>query len=111
MGLQTGYYKLNVGSFSGNGGDSLRYHNGKSFTTIDQDHDRNRNHNCASESNHGGGAGWWYNACVHCNLNGLNHGYAKATHVSMAWYKFGNKWESLKKVSMAIRPLDNGERK
>lgn len=32
-------YRLRVGSYQGNAGDSLAWHNGKQFTTLDRDRD------------------------------------------------------------------------
>lgn len=36
---ETEFYKLRVGRYHGNAGDSLTWHNGKQFTTLDRDHD------------------------------------------------------------------------
>lgn len=33
------FYRLRVGRYHGNAGDSLTWHNGKQFTTLDKDHD------------------------------------------------------------------------
>ena len=55
-------YRIHLGSYSGDNGDSLRYDatrnvNGMSFSTYDQDNDFH-SHNCAAD--HLGA--WWYNA-------------------------------------------------
>ena len=108
--FQTGLYKLNVSGHHGNGyrngGDGLTgsYNiNGMPFSTPDRDNDVSSS-NCAS---HGGGSGWWFNACHNVNPNGLNYGHAKTgTNAAMAWYSWGAKWESLKTITMAIRRAD-----
>lgn len=33
------FYRLRLGRYHGNAGDSLTWHNGKQFTTLDRDHD------------------------------------------------------------------------
>ncbi len=60
-------YRLNIGGYTGNAGDSLEYHNGMQFTTKDRDNDLWQNDNCVK--NHKGG--WWFKGCQRCNLNGL----------------------------------------
>lgn len=36
---ETDFYRLRVGRYHGNAGDSLTWHNGKQFTTLDRDRD------------------------------------------------------------------------
>jgi len=65
-------YRLEVSGFSGDAGDSLqydesahlRYHNGMSFTTYDQDNDKKDDGNCVD----GRLGGWWYNNCYYSCL-------------------------------------------
>ena len=110
--FQTALYKIDVSGYHGNGGDGLTGRsyslNGMPFSTPDQDNDNwFGNLNCASDPGQGAGSGWWFNACLHVNPNGLNHGHAKTgTVASMVWYRWGRKWESLKTISMAIRRAD-----
>ena len=102
-------YKLNVSGYHGNGGDGLtagHVINGVSFSTPDRDNDKHSSLNCASSSGNGAGSGWWFNACLNVNPNGLNHGHAKMSYVSMVWYYWGNKGECLKTITMAIRRAD-----
>lgn len=40
------FYKLRVGRYHGNAGDSLTWHNGKQFTTLDRDHDAYTGKSC-----------------------------------------------------------------
>ena len=80
-------YTLSVSGYSGNAGyDSLSYHNGMKFTTLDQDND-NWGSNCASQNSKGA---FWYNACYNANPNGEYNSY-------LYWYPLGNiKFEEMK---------------
>ena len=57
-------YRLTVGGYSGNAGNSLAYQNGMPFTTKDRDND-NHGSNCAITCR----GAWWYNSCFNSNLN------------------------------------------
>ncbi len=57
-------YQLNVAGYSGNAGDSLKYHSLMNFSTFDRDNDM-WNFNCAKYSK----GGWWHKSCLKCNLN------------------------------------------
>ncbi|XP_042364819.1 angiopoietin-related protein 2-like [Plectropomus leopardus] len=98
-------YRLRLGRYHGNAGDSLTWHNGKQFTTLDRDHDVYAG-NCA----HYQKGGWWYNSCAHSNLNGVwyrgGH-YRSRYQDGVYWAEFKGGAYSLKKVSMMIRPSAN----
>ncbi|CAG2244384.1 Tenascin-R,Ryncolin-2,Angiopoietin-related protein 1,Ficolin-3,Ryncolin-1,Fibrinogen C domain-containing protein 1-A,Fibrinogen C domain-containing protein 1,Ficolin-2,Fibrinogen-like protein 1,Tenascin,Ficolin-1,Fibrinogen-like protein A,Microfibril-associated glycoprotein 4,Ryncolin-3,Techylectin-5A,Ryncolin-4 [Mytilus edulis] len=49
VGDATSQYKLTIGGYSGDAGDSLSYHNGMKFSTVDRDNDLNSS-NCAKKS-------------------------------------------------------------
>ncbi|XP_071144329.1 fibrinogen-like protein A [Mytilus edulis] len=57
-------YKLTVGDYSGNAGDYFSSHNGKKFTTVDQDNDTFKT-NCADYNT----GSWWYYHCSTCDLS------------------------------------------
>uniref|UniRef100_A0A1X7UM27 Fibrinogen C-terminal domain-containing protein n=1 Tax=Amphimedon queenslandica TaxID=400682 RepID=A0A1X7UM27_AMPQE len=80
-------YILTVGGYSGTAGDSLAYHNGRRFSTIDNDND-NWYHNCAAERN----GAWWYNECDRSNLNGpyLYGGYNDDATTWQDWKGYYN---------------------
>ncbi|XP_041667737.1 angiopoietin-related protein 2-like [Cheilinus undulatus] len=102
---ESDFYKLRVGRYHGNAGDSLTWHNGKQFTTLDRDHDIYAG-NCA----HYQKGGWWYNACAHSNLNGVWYrgGHYKSRYQDgVYWAEFRGGSYSLKKVTMMIRPNGN----
>ena len=83
-------------------GDSLSYHNGQKFSTLDKDYDVRPTDNCAV-SHHGA---WWYNGCHHSNLNGK---YYNGPHKSYAdgvnWAPWKGFYESLKTTEMKFRAL------
>ncbi|XP_076084916.1 fibrinogen-like protein A [Mytilus galloprovincialis] len=63
VGDATSQYKLTIGGYSGDAGDSLNYNNGMKFSTVDRDNDLNSS-NCAKKS-----GPWWYKDCSYSALN------------------------------------------
>ncbi|XP_078579689.1 fibrinogen C domain-containing protein 1-like isoform X2 [Branchiostoma floridae x Branchiostoma japonicum] len=93
-------YKLHIGNYTGTAGDSLTYHDGNAFSTLDRDNDQNPG-NCA-ESTRGA---WWYHTCYTSNLNGLYHlGTHEDIYNGVIWYKWKGPEHSLKRTEMKIRP-------
>lgn len=94
-------YRLHLGPYSGNAGDSLSYHRGQKFSTKDKDNDDHAKTSCSVA--HRGA--WWYKSCHHSNLNG--HHY-EGNHTSYAdginWKSFHEYHYSLKVSSLSIRP-------
>ncbi|GFO42202.1 ficolin-2 [Plakobranchus ocellatus] len=64
-------YRLKIGSYSGNAGDSLSYHNGQKFSTFDNDNDKSGESCAKSEL-----GGWWYRSCDTADLNSKWNGGA-----------------------------------
>ncbi|XP_016386090.1 angiopoietin-related protein 1b isoform X1 [Sinocyclocheilus rhinocerous] len=97
-------YRLRLGTYQGNAGDSLSSHNGKQFTTLDHDNDAFSG-NCA----HFHKAGWWYSACGQANLNGVWYSggvYRSRFQDGVFWADYGGGFYSMKSVRMMIRPID-----
>ncbi|XP_067218013.1 angiopoietin-related protein 1b [Chanodichthys erythropterus] len=97
-------YRLRLGTYQGNAGDSLTSHNGKQFTTLDHDNDAFSG-NCA----HFHKGGWWYNACGQTNLNGVWYSggvYRSRFQDGIFWADYGGGFYSMKSVRMMIRPID-----
>ncbi|XP_075041755.1 ficolin-1-like [Mixophyes fleayi] len=95
-------YKLILGTFvSGDAGDSLTYHNGMMFSTVDQDNDPYSS-NCAQDYK----GAWWYNSCHHVNLNGR---YLPGKHDSFAdginWHSGKGYNYSYKQSELKIRAV------
>ena len=55
------HYRLHLGPYSGDAGDSFSFNNNQAFTTYDRDYD-SWDKNCAESDICAGG--WWYNACT-----------------------------------------------
>ncbi|XP_032591356.1 ficolin-1 isoform X2 [Drosophila grimshawi] len=95
-------YALRVlGKYTGDAGDSLRYHVGMPFSTFDND--KTTNH-CALTYV----GAWWYNACQHSNLNGQ---YVEGGNYEVKLSGRGICWQSwrgydygYKLTQMMIRP-------
>ncbi|XP_041374731.1 ficolin-2-like [Gigantopelta aegis] len=102
LGSEAEKYTLHVGSYSGDAGNALYWHNNTLFSTKDADWDAHTYGSCAVEF-HGA---WWYTACLACNLNGLYLG--GPTCVSgkgVVWYEWRGLLYSLKRTEMKIRPI------
>ncbi len=97
-------YRLHVSGYHGTAGDSLEYHEGMAFSTMDRNNDANTGI-CATWC-HGA---WWYRDCFHSNLNGRY--YNVGSYVTNTGWGDGVVWRhiqgtnfySLKAVVMKIR--------
>uniref|UniRef100_H0UWY0 Angiopoietin like 6 n=1 Tax=Cavia porcellus TaxID=10141 RepID=H0UWY0_CAVPO len=99
---ESDHYRLRLGQYHGDAGDSLSWHNDKPFSTVDRDRD-SYSGNCALYQR----GGWWYHACAHSNLNGVWHRgghYRSRYQDGVYWAEFRGGAYSLKKVAMLIRP-------
>ncbi|CAB4005984.1 Hypothetical predicted protein [Paramuricea clavata] len=92
-------YKLNIGNFSGNAGDSFSNLNGMMFTTNDRDNDLKLDQNCATKRQ----SAWWNKRCGYSNLNGLYFATSNVTAQGIIWYHWKNDWKTMKNVEMKIR--------
>ena len=99
IGDSTTEYTLTVGGYSGTAGDSLAYHNGKKFSTRDNDNDPHHK-NCAL-IRHGA---WWFNACMYSHLNSLYHNNPGiSSYIGIIWYDWKGYSYSLKFVEIKTR--------
>lgn len=102
-------YLLNVGTYlGGTAGDSLSYHNGQRFSTIDVDYDAHSSESCAKLYL----GGFWYNACFLTNPNGAYlWGDTKGSFPDngVIWNTWLGNSYSLKSISMKVRPVRRRE--
>ncbi|XP_054105914.1 angiopoietin-related protein 6 isoform X1 [Callithrix jacchus] len=100
---ESDHYRLRLGQYHGDAGDSLSWHHDKPFSTMDRDRD-SYSGNCALYQR----GGWWYHACAHSNLNGVWHRgghYRSRYQDGVYWAEFHGGAYSLRKATMLIRPL------
>ncbi|KAH8268734.1 hypothetical protein KR018_000445 [Drosophila ironensis] len=88
-------------------GDSLSYHAGAKFSTVDSDNDNCIDCNCAQKHK---GAGW-FNNCGTSNLMGqyFQQNFDRAGETGIFWDTFQGKDYSLKRVRLMIRPIGEDE--
>ncbi|KAK2909524.1 hypothetical protein Q8A67_005361 [Cirrhinus molitorella] len=103
VGPEADGYKLQVSGFKdGGAGDSLSFHDGQKFTTLDKDQDLYEQ-NCAK---HHLGA-FWYKNCHGTNPNGVYLWGEDPTYYGIGdvWYSWMNSHAvGLKSISMKIKP-------
>ncbi|XP_034030929.1 uncharacterized protein tnxba [Thalassophryne amazonica] len=91
------HYALMVSGYTGTAGDSMRYHNGRPFSTRDKDPDPLGIH--CSRAYMGG---WWYKNCYKTNLNGL-YG-TNSDNLGVVWIDWKGKDSSIPFTEMKFRP-------
>ncbi|XP_077577990.1 uncharacterized protein LOC144199957 [Stigmatopora nigra] len=90
-------FALTVSGYIGTAGDSMRYHNGRPFSTRDKDPDSLGIH--CSRAYMGG---WWYKNCYKTNLNGL-YGI-NTNNQGIIWIDWKGKDSSIPLTEMKFRP-------
>nr|XP_015222057.1 PREDICTED: tenascin isoform X2 [Lepisosteus oculatus] len=90
-------YKVYVGSYSGTAGDSMTYHQGRPFSTYDNDNDIAVT-NCALSYK----GAFWYKNCHRVNLMGR---YGDNSHSKgVNWFHWKGHEHSIEFAEMKIRP-------
>ncbi|XP_022074766.2 tenascin [Acanthochromis polyacanthus] len=90
-------YTLTVSGYTGTAGDSMKYHNGRPFSTRDKHPDPLGIH-CARAYM----GGWWYKNCYKANLNGL-YG-TNSNNQGIVWIDWKGKDSSIPFTEMKFRP-------
>eukprot|EP00069_Balaena_mysticetus_P005911 bmy_18348T0 len=90
-------YRLKVEGYSGTAGDSMAYHNGRSFSTFDKDTDSAIT-NCALSYK----GAFWYKNCHRVNLMGR---YGDSSHSQgVNWFHWKGHEYSIQFAEMKLRP-------
>ncbi|XP_021269641.1 tenascin isoform X3 [Numida meleagris] len=90
-------YRLRVDGYSGTAGDSMTYHNGRSFSTFDKDNDSAIT-NCALSYK----GAFWYKNCHRVNLMGR---YGDNNHSQgVNWFHWKGHEYSIQFAEMKMRP-------
>ena len=99
---EDGHYRLHIGEYSGDAGDSFYYNNNRSFTTHDRDYDDDFWNNCAEDRE----GAWWYNDCSRCQLTGKYYegGNSGSNGHGITWYDWRVETYSMKAAVMKIKP-------
>ncbi|KAK0061499.1 BpFREP16.1, partial [Biomphalaria pfeifferi] len=93
---ETEKYKLEIGKYSGNAGDSLLNQDNMFFSTFDKDNDKEIR-NCAATFS----GAWWYNACHRSNLNGK---WGSTSYgIGLNWYPLTGYYISVSFSEMKIK--------
>ncbi|XP_074976652.1 tenascin isoform X3 [Caretta caretta] len=91
-------YRLKVDGYSGTAGDSMTYHNGRSFSTFDKDNDAAIT-NCALSYK----GAFWYKNCHRVNLMGR---YGDNSHSQgVNWFHWKGHEYSIQFAEMKLRPI------
>ncbi|KFV11305.1 Tenascin-R, partial [Pterocles gutturalis] len=97
VGDAKGRYRLRVDGYSGTAGDSMTYHNGRSFSTFDKDNDSAIT-NCALSYK----GAFWYKNCHRVNLMGR---YGDNNHSQgVNWFHWKGHEYSIQFAEMKLRP-------
>ena len=91
VGPESDGYRLTVRGYSGDAGDSLERHSGRTFVTKDRD---------SLSCSHKYKGGWWYSNCHYANLNGVCN---SNTQAGIIWRYWKGTTYSLKFVEMKFR--------
>lgn len=97
VGSEKEKYVLTAMGYTGNAGDSFVIHNGRQFSTKDNDNDKYHGGSCSQLYE----GAWWYNSCHYSNLNGLYNSTSYGKGIN--WRQWKGYYYSLKSVEMKFR--------
>ena len=94
-------YRLVIGQYTGNAGESLAYHNNMLFSTFDNDNDEHSDENCAMNYH----SGFWFKRCANVSLNYPYQPSSAAIspHLGVMWRGWHGTTYSLHRMEMKFR--------
>jgi angiopoietin 2 len=93
-------YRLRVSGYTGTAGDSLTYHDGRQFSTVDRDQDTSSTTHCAVKYE----GAWWHKDCHKSHLNSVYRPTGQGPYgKSILWYQWLGYYYSYKSVAMKLR--------
>ena len=95
-------YRLTIGGYSGNAGDSMTtYHDGQMFSTKDRENDSSQYVDLAEFFT----GAWWYGFTADSSLNGQYHfGPDESGGYGIMWVRYGkSSYYSMKETKMLIK--------
>ncbi|XP_063794225.1 tenascin-X isoform X2 [Pseudophryne corroboree] len=98
------HFRLRLGQYRGNAGDSMNYHNNMVFSTRDRDTQK-RILPCAMSYR----GAWWYRNCHYANLNGMYSN--NKDHQGVNWYTWKGFEFSIPFTEMKMRPRRAGNQR
>ena len=109
IGSEFDNFKLHFDTYvssESNAGDSLSYHNGMQFSTLDRDNDNKVGESCSAR--YGGQGGFWFDDCIRVGANGpymfSSDGYLEIEFNRIRWDAWHGSRYSLKTFQMMMRP-------
>ena len=97
---ETDGYRLTIGGYSGTAGDSMAFHNGTMFSTMDRDNDNSNTTDCVKSC---GGGAWWHGECCYASLNSIYSQQFSFFRYGIRWYTFHHDKQSFRSTKMMIR--------
>ena len=98
-------YRLRLGAYSGDAGDSFSLNHNSSFSTYDKDNDScSSDMDCVAEHT----AAWWHACCADCQLTGKYYdgGHSESIYDGITWWNWKKSSYSMKAAVMKIKPSD-----
>ena len=93
-------YRLTIGGYSGTAHESMSFHNGSMFSTMDRDNDRYTSGDCVDMCGKGA---WWHSYCCMSSLNGIYSEHYVTFKYGIPWYTVNCYGCSFRETKMMLK--------